>query len=157
PARPRERVYRLLKNSCSRPNFPLAAKAAPFQNRDAITISAASLGIGIGPEPLYRTSQGIVGGHGLPSQFALGFVGAGPHLYPSPANGFDCGARLPAQQAARNCLIDQARHIGNKVWELHFGRRQTRNRAEFIQNLFQREVLAAEDIALAAPAFFENL
>ena len=53
-------------------------------------------------------------------------------------------------------FIHGAGDVGNEVWQLHGGRGQAGDRAEFVENLFERQVLTAENVALAALAFFER-
>src|SRR5580704_1163096 len=116
----------------------------------------ATLGISVGPEPLDCTAQGTVGWHRLPSHLSFRLIGAGPHFLFSHADGFDRRAGLAAQQAAGDRFIHRARPIGNKIGQLHLRRGQAGDRAQLIQNLLQCQVLAAQNVALAALALFQR-
>src|SRR5208282_1111760 len=115
----------------------------------------ATLGIPVRSEPLYRTAQGILYWSDSPPQLAHGFIGTGPHFFLSHAYSFDGCARLAAQQAPGDGLVDQSCRDGKEVWEFHFRRGQARDHAELIQNLLQGEVLAAENVTLAALSLFK--
>src|SRR5467141_430965 len=113
----------------------------------------ATLRITIDPEPLRRSSQRGFHGNDLPAQFALGFVGASKHFLRSHADGVNRGARLTTAQAASYYFIRYARCIGEYIGQFQYWRRQPGDLCQLIENLFQRQVLAAEDIAFAALSF----
>src|ERR1700733_6145591 len=115
-----------------------------------------NLDIAVSAEPFYGAAEGIVGGDDFPSEFALGFVGSGPHFFLAHAHGFDGGAGLAAEQSAGDGFIDGSSDVGDEVWKFHGGRGQAGDCAELVQNFFQREVFAAEYISFAASAFFER-
>src|SRR4029077_10052224 len=142
-----------LRPWCSR-STRLQLSISPLTSR-LRAATMASLGIAVGSKPLDGAAQSIVDWDFLPSQFALGFVGTGPHFLLSHANCFHRGARLPAEQATGESLIHSTGQISDKVRQFHGGRGQARDRTEFVQNLLPGQVLAAPNVALAALAFFQ--
>src|ERR1700756_5290476 len=84
-----------LRPWCSR-STGLQCRIRPATSRSSAAMMAV-LGIAVGTEPLDGAPQSVVDRDLSPSQFALGFVGTGPHFFLSHANGFDGSARLAAQ------------------------------------------------------------
>src|SRR5208283_3847554 len=142
-----------LRPSCSRSTRRQRLMKAATSRSKAATM--AILGISIRLKPLDRPPQRAFHRDCLPSQFAFRFSRTGPHFLLSHANRFDGRAGLAPQQAAGDRLVDRPCQVRHKVRQLDFWRRYTGNRAQLIQNLLQRQVLAAEDVTFAAPAFFE--
>src|ERR1700721_3140475 len=98
----------------------------------------ATLGIGVGPKPLYGTTESIVSRQGFPSKLALGFGGTGPHFFLAHAHSFDGGARLAAEQATSDILVHEACRISYEVGELNARRREMGDGPELVENLFER-------------------
>src|SRR5580658_155858 len=147
------------KKTNLRPSYSRSTRLQPLVSPLTSRSSAATiaiLGIPVGPEPLYRPTQCPIRGHRLPAQFSLCLARTGPHLFLSHTHRLDGCARLAPQQSARHRLIHSAGGIGDKVRQLQCGRRQTCNRSQLVQNLLQRQVLAAQNVALAALAFFQR-
>src|ERR1017187_307388 len=126
--------------------------SGPTSRSSAATM--ATLDISVALEPLHRPPQCPFDRHDLPAQFALRLAGTGKHLFPSHANRVHSGARLAVQHTPGNRLVNYSRGKGEHVGQLHLRRRQPRDLSKLVQNLLQRKILAAQNVALTRlPSF----
>src|SRR3982074_800230 len=109
----------------------------------------ATLGISVRPKPLHRAPQGAFYRDDLPAQFAFRFSGAGKHFFPAHANRVDGGSGLAIQYPAGDGFVNHPGGKSKYIRQLHFRRGQSGDAGQLIENLFQRQILASQNVALA--------
>src|SRR2546426_4666493 len=114
------------------------------------------LRITVRPKPFHRTAQRTVHRDHFPAQFPLRLGGRDEHFLPAHLHGLNVCARFAAKDPPRDDLIYHARRQSDRIRHPHLGRWQAGDFRQLIENLFQRQVLPAEDVALAASAFLQR-
>ena len=107
-------------------------------------------------KPIDRRPQRGINRQNLKPKLAFGLCRRGKHHLLPHANGFDRGARLLASQLAGNRLIEERKGHRDRMRHLHLRRRQTGDRRHAVENLFQREILSAENVSFAGCSAIER-
>ncbi len=107
-------------------------------------------------EPVYGAAQGWFYWDYLPAQLTLGFVRAGEHFLFPHTHGVNGGARFAMQQASGDCFVNHTSCECEGIGQFYFRRRQAGDFAKLVENLLQRQIFSAENIAFARLPFFER-
>src|SRR5208282_5278929 len=150
------------KRRYRRPPCSIVLNLQPWISGHTSRSSAAMMAIffsdiTVRAKPLYRPPQGAIDRNRSPSQFPLCFGRSHKHHFASHAHGVNRRARLPAQKPPGHRLVHHPGREREHIGQFQRGRFQTRDRAQPVQNLLQRKILAAQNIALARSSLFERL
>src|ERR1035441_9132095 len=142
------------------------ARTVQFRTSGAISRSMAAmmailLGMAVGVsvcfKPLHRPAQSRVHWNRSPAQFTFCFRRTYEHHFSSHAHGVNGCARFLTKQPAGYHLVDNPGREREKIRQLHGWRLQPCDHCQPIQNLFQRKIFAAQNVALARSSFFQRL
>ncbi len=83
------------------------------------------------------------------AEIALRLCRRSEHRLPAHANRLHRRARLLAAEPSGKVFIEEGERHRNRVRHLHGGRRQAGDRRHAVEDLFQRQILAAQNIPIS--------
>src|SRR5215510_15804644 len=118
--------------------------------------TSCHLNITVRLKPANSATQRVFHRNDQVSQLAPGLGGGGKHFLSAHPHRIDGGPRLFLQNDSSKELVQRGKPQRHRVRHLGARRRQSRKRRELIQNLFQCEIFAAQDVALSRSCFLHG-
>src|SRR5437588_2496320 len=122
----------------------------------AILYPSAMAHISMRAEPAHGPTQCIVDRHHPPAQFSFRFSRTDKHFLAAHAHGLNSSPRLAPKNMSCDDLVHDAGGKRNQVGHSNLRRRQSCNRSQLVQNLFQCQILSPQNIPFAVASLFER-
>src|SRR5262249_15298835 len=121
------------------------------------SITSRLCGVAIGAKPIHGPLQCRIYRNSLPTNLPLGFGGGHKHFLFTHAHGIDSCASFFAHDPPSKHFIYDTSCQRHNIGDFNCRRRQPSDRSQLVENLLERQIFPAENIALSAFPFFESL
>src|SRR5262249_2582685 len=149
-------------DSKKRKLFPPCSLSATRQSRTSGPTSRSSAatiatsGITLRSEPRHRPSQRAIDGHDFPTELAFRLRRGNEHFLLPHADRVDGHSRFASPNPSAKDFVNYAGGKGHRVRNFHLRRREPRDCGQLVQNLLQRQVLAAQHVTFPGSSLLQR-